>query len=160
MAPRSTASAAVELRLAPDARHIGQARRFAVRATAELGADDHAQDAVRSLVSELVTNVLLHAGSDALVRVHDDGALVRVEVVDASPAAPRQRRVDGGSTTGRGLRLLRALSSVSGVEPDGAVGPGGKCVWFAVLKTSTDEVRDAVSSAAAQLFDGELEGSW
>lgn len=145
--------------LEPDARHVGQARRFAVEATASLGGDDDAQDVVRSLVSELVTNVVLHAGTDVVIHVVDGDEHVRVEVVDGSPAFPRQRRIDGSSTTGRGMRLLRTLSVASGFEADTTVAPSGKLVWFTVCKTGGDGARAAVAAAAVDLFGAEWEGA-
>lgn len=141
--------------LDPDPRHVGQARRFAVEATERLGGDEQAQDVVRSLVSELVTNVVLHAGTGIVVKVVDGDAHVRVEVADGSPALPRQRRVDGASTTGRGMRLLRTLSVDSGFEADTTVAPAGKLVWFTVCKSNGDGARAAVAAAAVDLFGAE-----
>lgn len=152
--PGAGASGA-RLVLEPDARHVSQARRFAVEVTADLGGDDDAQDVVRSLVSELVTNVVLHAGTEIVVNVVDGNEHVRVEVVDGSPAFPRQRRVDGASTTGRGMRLLRTLSVASGFEADTTVGPSGKLVWFTVCKHNGDGSRAAVAAAAVDLFGAE-----
>lgn len=140
------------MRLAADAALVGSARRFATAAAAELGADEDAQDAVRSLVSELVTNVVLHAGTDAVVQVRDGGDAVIVEVFDGSPVPAVQRRVTGGSTTGRGLRLLRALSHHSEVRASGEVGPDGKVTLFTVCKDSTPQVRRALAAACAELF--------
>lgn len=149
-----------ELRVGPDAAHVSQARRFAVEVTARLGADDDAQDAVRTLVSELVTNVVLHAGTDAVVRVVDVQELLRVDVLDGSPAPPLQRRVDGASTTGRGLRLLRTLSVDSGIVADSTVAPSGKRVWFTIAKSGGEDARTAVAVAAFDLFGADLEGAW
>lgn len=141
--------------LDPDPRHVGQARRFAVEATERLGGDEEAQDVVRSLVSELVTNVVLHAGTGIVIKVVDGDAHVRVEVADGSPALPRQRRVDGASTTGRGMRLLRTLSVESGFEADATVAPAGKLVWFTVCKSNGDGARAAMAAAAVDLFGAE-----
>lgn len=150
-------SSSSEVRLAPDAAHVGRARRFAVAAAAALGADDEAQDAVRSLVSELVTNVVLHAGTDTVLRVRDGGDAVVVEVVDGSPVRAVQRRVTGASTTGRGLRLLQALAAHSEVRPADDVAPGGKVVLFAVCKRTDDSGRRALAGACAELFGAVLD---
>jgi len=143
--------------LEPNARHVGQARRFAVEVTEQLGGDEQAQDVVRSLVSELVTNVVLHAGTEVVITVTDGDEHVRVEVADGSPALPLQRRVDGASTTGRGMRLLRTLSVASGFEADTTVAPTGKLVWFTVCKTNGAGARAAVAAAATNLFGAEWE---
>lgn len=141
-----------DLRLPLDAALVGQARRFASRAAEELGADDDAVDAVRSLVSELMANVVLHAGTETLLRVRDGGGTVLVEVVDGSPVPVAQRRITDASTTGRGLRLLHALSEHHEVRPCDDVRPGGKAVRFTVRKRTTEQVRRAAAEAAQEAF--------
>jgi len=46
------------LRLSPSAQVVAEARRYAVRTVELLGADREAQESVRTLVSELVTNAV------------------------------------------------------------------------------------------------------
>ena len=145
---------AAELRVEGKATEVGVARSFAAASAGVLGADRDAQDCVRALVSELVTNVVLHALTDAVIRVREDGvAYVLIDVVDGSPVLPAQSRVRGPSTTGRGLRLLKVLAAESGVQPDPAVAPGGKCVWFRLAKHSDAASEHAVQEAASDLFD-------
>ena len=83
-------------------------------------------DAARLLVSELVTNAVLHARTDVdlVVRLVPRG--IRIEVEDQSAAAPVVRRYEDEAMTGRGLALVDQLASRWGVEP----GDGGKAVWF------------------------------
>jgi anti-sigma regulatory factor (Ser/Thr protein kinase) len=87
---------------------------------------DALSEAARLLVSELVTNSVLHARTDVelVVRLRRGG--VRVEVHDASPVAPVVRRYEDEAMTGRGLALVDQLASRWGVESRG----GGKTVWF------------------------------
>lgn len=145
---------AAELRVVGQASEVRVARSFAAAGVGELGADDDARDSVRVLVSELVTNVVLHARTDAVIRVREDGvAHVLVEVVDGSPVLPTQRRAHGSSTTGRGMRLLKVLAAESGVEPDPAVAPDGKRVWFRLAKRGDAASEHAVQEAAVELFD-------
>lgn len=101
-----------------------RARRF-VSATLGKWHVDGGDDAVL-VVSELVTNALLHARSPMTVRLAEepDGAL-RLSVEDASPVAPRTRAFSIESGTGRGLRLLESIAEAWGVEPV----EGGKVVW-------------------------------
>lgn len=145
-----------ELSLATGPQEVGLARRFAVRVVADLGADEQAQEATRTLVSELVTNVVLHAGTPALLSIQDADDCVRVQVTDGSAALPRQRRTGTDSTTGRGLRLLQALSVASGTEPSSRIGPQGKTVWFTVRKHTGTAELDAVAAGALALFDVDL----
>lgn len=150
--------AAAHLRLGPEPASVGRARRFAVTAAEELGADEDAQDAVRTLVSELVTNVVLHARTDLVVAVSAGPGEVRVEVADGSAVSPRRRRPTPAGTTGRGLRLVEVLSDRWGVDADDRVAPGGKVSWFTVHLVTSDEDREALARAALALFDTGLPG--
>jgi len=85
-------------------------------------------ETARLLVSELVTNSVLHAGTPIAVAYRPEGARARFEVRDGHAAAPVPKRYAADSPTGRGLRLLASLAEDWGVER----GPDGKTVWFAV----------------------------
>lgn len=135
---------------------VSVARRFAVAAIALLGGDEEAQDRVRTLVSELVTNVVLHAGTPAVLTVRDDGDCVWVLVTDCSPALPWQRRPDVDSTTGRGLRLLQTLSANSGTWPSDRIGQAGKTVWFTVHKHTSAATQQALTASALAHSDVDL----
>jgi DNA-binding NarL/FixJ family response regulator len=115
-------------RFEQDAQSPRAARRFVTQALT--GWDDgDLTDTVTLLVSELVTNAVLHAGSDVEVAVRLTAAAARVEVTDGSgdAVAPRDARSDEDS--GRGLALVGSLARRWGVRP--APG-GGKTVWFEV----------------------------
>src|SRR5512135_1917837 len=73
----------METALPCDPRSVGAARRFV---TTRLVAWGHPAltDTAALLVSELVTNALLHAGSAVSVAVSDTDGCVRVEVSDTS----------------------------------------------------------------------------
>lgn len=122
---------------APDAGSVPGARRF-VTQTLRRWQLDQAADAAEMLVSEVVTNAVLHARTEFTVEVTraDFGAgdVVRVRVVDASSALPRQRNYEADSTTGRGIRLVETLSARWGVESLISVAGGGpgKAVYFDV----------------------------
>lgn len=82
------------------------------------------------VVSELVTNAVLHAGPggvDLSVTLTDTA--VRIEVVDASPSLPVARPPTDDRTNGRGLLLVDAVAGSWGAE----LGRDGKRVW-AVLR--------------------------
>jgi anti-sigma regulatory factor (Ser/Thr protein kinase) len=85
-------------------------------------------EAARLLVSELVTNCVLHAHSMITLAVHCDGEHVAVAVSDDGEDLPRVRDdVAETDTGGRGLHLVAALASDWGIRPRD---DGGKVVWF------------------------------
>ncbi|HEU0132708.1 MAG TPA: ATP-binding protein [Mycobacteriales bacterium] len=101
-----------------------EARAFAREAVERGRAAVHLDD-VALVVSELVTNAVLHGVGDVVLDVTVDDRAVRVEVADAAPtlAPPREAAPDGES--GRGLLLVSRLARRWGVRPEGR----GKVVW-------------------------------
>lgn len=116
-------AARIDLAAAPASARL--ARRFVDRTLAEWGLG-HATDAATLLVSELVTNAVLHVRSPIRVVVRADSGILRVEVHDGSAIAPMLRVAEHGMTTGRGLALVDAFSARWGVDEL----PDGKAVWF------------------------------
>lgn len=115
------------LRLPPTTDSVPVARRHARDQLRHSSADI---DTVVLLVSEVVTNAVLHARSDVFLTVQDQGRTARVEVRDSSPMPPRLHRFSAESATGRGLRLLNQLALRWGADQ---VAEGdGKTVWFEV----------------------------
>ena len=87
-----------------------------------------ATDAARLLVSELVTNCVLHAHSMITLAVDCDDAHVAVAVGDDGDGMPQVRdHVSDDDTHGRGLQLVEALAGEWGIQPSD---DGGKVVWF------------------------------
>jgi anti-sigma regulatory factor (Ser/Thr protein kinase) len=89
-------------------------------------ADVHSED-VELLVSELVANVVRHAGTTAALRFSDTGDRIRVEVEDGS-SHPPVPVAEPGVNGGYGLRIVAALADSWGIELTDA----GKVVWFEV----------------------------
>jgi len=87
-------------------------------------------DDLRLITSELVTNVYQHApGGDSIeLEIIADQDRVRVSLADGSTIKPVIREMDPSTPTGRGLRLVRALSSRWGADEY----QGGKRVWVEV----------------------------
>ena len=111
-----------------DLRSGSTARRF-VREALERWDCGDALDTVQLLVSELVTNAVVHAGSKPNVAVLLLPETVRIEVADQQvDAAVAPREAGDDDESGRGLFLLEELSSSWGVETS----PDGKTVWFEV----------------------------
>jgi anti-sigma regulatory factor (Ser/Thr protein kinase) len=87
-----------------------------------------ATDAARLLVSELVTNCVLHAHSIITLAVDCDGRQIAVAVGDDGEGLPQVREyVSDDDTHGRGLQLVDALAGEWGIRP---CDDGGKIVWF------------------------------
>lgn len=85
------------------------------------------------LISELVTNAVVHTGCPAVLRMlfgagAAEAGTVRVEVADASARPPRPRHADGDDTNGRGLELVDGLADRWGWQREGA----GKSIWCEV----------------------------
>lgn len=136
-----TRQATFDLPAAP--RSAGDARRFVQRWLGECGIDGHVDgDAVVLMVSELVTNAGLHAGTGARVRVVDHGDCLRVEVTDESSVPVELRPFETGAETGRGLRIVEALSARWGVD----AARTGKTVWFEVVISPTRSRRVGMSA--------------
>jgi anti-sigma regulatory factor (Ser/Thr protein kinase) len=113
------------IRLPPESASAGVARRFVEQVLGEI-VRPAAIDVVVLLTNELVTNALVHAGTPVDVLVRDLHGQVQVEVSDAGQQVPVV--VDGvlGSESGRGLRIVGALSEAWGTD----LGRYGKTVWF------------------------------
>jgi len=115
----------------------GEARRWAEGVLADPRHSAIRDDGVL-LVSELVTNAVLHARTGVRLSVWHGGDGVRFEVTDFAAAAPRRRLADRLATTGRGLGLLDARSVDWGVEVD----DDATTVWFVLDPARPiDEVR-------------------
>ena len=88
-------------------------------------------DVVKLLVSELVTNAVLHAKSEAEVVVQLRAECIRVEVLDRSRELPVVKDVPPDATSGRGMALVRSYASAWGTRSL----PHGKAVWFEVPRS-------------------------
>jgi hypothetical protein len=83
------------------------------------------------LVSELVTNAMLHGGTSSELTVRIDEGVLRAEVRDGNSSLPHVKHYSETATTGRGLLIVQALSAAWGTTPEGA----GKVVWFELNAT-------------------------
>lgn len=97
--------------------------RQARAAIAQLVPDEELRQRAVLVVSELATNAVLHAEAPFVLRAWRRAGTLRVELEDCSPVLPTL----AGETTmsGRGLRIVEALSSRWGARPQGV----GKVVW-------------------------------
>ncbi len=118
-----------------DPRHVRNARRE-IRAMLFDWNDPDQVDSATLLLSEVVTNVLVHTEGDALLSVEvagrPGGRRLRVEVADRSDDMPHLRHPGEWASSGRGLVLMDELSDAWGVEPRGH----GKSIWFELRETA------------------------
>jgi len=116
-------------------RHVAQA--LAAAPLAEL------VDTASLLVSEIVTNAVLHAGTAIELSCRVVGGSVQVKVRDHSAVIPSQRHFDVAATTGRGLGMVELLADEWGVDAD----EWGKTVWFLLAGPDIDSVGPHISPA-------------
>ncbi|WP_375136544.1 ATP-binding protein [Streptomyces sp. MA5143a] len=123
----------VQLEIRPDPAEVGRARRWARSrlAGSGIGDDEPLGETLILLVSELVTNAVVHTGRPAVLRLLLSGlrdgsaGTVRLEVADTSACPPAPRCADGDETGGRGLALVEGLADRWGWSHEGI----GKRIW-------------------------------
>jgi len=126
-----------EIPIEPDVQAVAPARRWARARFAEAGFDEGALDILVLLVSEIVTNAVLHAHPPVVLRIDIDGERTRVEVHDGHLAGPVLRDPPSTSTDGRGVLVVDRLATRWGTElrpgadlPQGPRARFAKSVWF------------------------------
>jgi anti-sigma regulatory factor (Ser/Thr protein kinase) len=123
-------TAGLDLPTAPESARA--ARHFAHAALTDWRLSAIADD-VDLVISELITNALLHARADRRAAVGStirldleyDGDGVSVRVTDASALPPTPEDAAETAESGRGLLLVQALSASWGWKPEAQ----GKVVW-------------------------------
>ncbi|MFE0763090.1 SpoIIE family protein phosphatase [Streptomyces smyrnaeus] len=147
---------AVRTELPGNALAAGAARGFARAALGRWGVRGTAAEDAVLLVSELVTNAVVHAGTSVEVECRYAAGVVYAEVADRHPA----RRVAAQGEEGHGLRLVGALAKEWGIS----YRRDRKAVWFQLGpaphtfgagagsgETPPDDPGSASASAAAAL---------
>ncbi|MEV8376714.1 ATP-binding protein [Kribbella sp. NPDC056861] len=129
------------LRLAPEPGSSAAARRY-VSATCQLWrCEDALEDAV-AIVSELVANVVQHAGTDAVLRLEFRRQLLTVAVSDGNAKLPVLRPLTDSAECGRGLGIVAGLATAWGANPTSS---GGKIVW-ATIRVSSPDARTEIGN--------------
>ena len=112
---------------APEAISVSQARAFTRRTLEGWGAEELV-DSASLIVSELVTNAVVHTGTPARLALWLQGHDLRIEVEDRHPSRFLPFTADQAPATaehGRGLLITTSLSTTWGVEYT----PTAKRVW-------------------------------
>nr|WP_308288210.1 SpoIIE family protein phosphatase [Streptomyces corallincola] len=105
---------------------VRHARRFARRTLRGWGVPRDLLDGALLIVSELVTNALVHTGGQVRLDLELAGERLRLSVTDSSPRGPvKPPSIGWEATGGRGILLVEAVSDRWGIVPVS----GGKQVW-------------------------------
>ncbi len=128
--------------LEAEPRSPGRARRFVELAIGE-SEEEKTLDILKLLTSEVVTNAILHSGSNIELTLEKVNSSIRVEVTDGTKIFPERLPYDPEAIHGRGLPLLDCLAVRWGVDDRRR----GKAVWFEVdgkvpeARSSTEDSR-------------------
>lgn len=99
-------------------------------------------DSAVLLLSEMLTNVLVHTDADALllaeVRGERGARRMHVKVTDTSDDLPHVRRPGELASSGRGLVLIELLADTWGVDPQGE----GKSIWFELYESTAADASE------------------
>ena len=123
----ATSHGSFEARLPPRPSSVSEARERVAGLLRDADREELVETAVL-LTSEVVTNALLHAGTDMHIAATLDESGLSVQVRDGSPHLPSPRRYAATSGTGRGLLMLEAMVDDWGVTRH----RDGKTVWFRI----------------------------
>ena len=136
-------------RYPPDPAILASARSFAADSLRTLECTA-VRDEVELLLTELITNAIIHARTDIEVRLEASGAGVRVEVIDGNPIMPVAGTLTAGALSGRGLTLVQSMSTRWGAHNNGT---GGKTVWFEVVPGAVESLRVDDVDALLAMWD-------
>jgi hypothetical protein len=106
-----------------------EARRFVRQSLQEWGLTQSVND-VLLVVSELVTNSVMHAQTGVTVSVARRSDVIHVEVEDGEPLLPLGAEATVKSLTGRGLVVVAEIASRWGSDLAGS----GKVVWADIAR--------------------------
>ena len=113
--------------LPPEPSSATRARTIA-REQLEAAVSSDTIEVIALLVTELVSNAILHARTPLQLTLESRPDHVRICVEDHSDEQPAVRHYDADAVTGRGLALVEQLASSWGVDTT----PEGKVVWCEV----------------------------
>ncbi len=103
-------------------------------------------DTAALVVTELVTNAIVHTASSHIVcELHDGADLVRIAVRDegCAPGVPHQSPQRPDDEQGRGLLLVEAMCRAWGAQEHGP----GLLVWAELARTAAASAHDGTTAA-------------
>jgi len=118
--------------LAAESASAAEARRRALGWLAGHCIGQESAEAAELIISELVTNAVVHSASSVIsCALRLGGGMLYIEVTDQGAGQPvlAVQEADAEDVSGRGLLLVSALSKAWGVT---SAVPGGLTVWAAV----------------------------
>ncbi len=136
-----------------DRRLVAEVRAFVTSELRRRCRADLVDDAVL-VATELATNAILHAGGVAAVRVDGTNEGVRIEVHDRTRVPPVLARSSEDAMTGRGLRLVGALSARWQAEPTAE----GKMIWAELTGRGAPSLLSADDLLELWAEDGDVGG--
>jgi len=113
-----------EQRFSPEPHSAPAARQFVLAMGWSSDADVNLR--LSTVVSEVVTNAILHARTPFVVTVTPGQRTIRVAVTDGSRDLPTKKTYGTLQPTGRGLHIIEEISDRWGVSAS----TSGKTVWF------------------------------
>jgi anti-sigma regulatory factor (Ser/Thr protein kinase) len=129
-------SGSVELSISSNVDAPGYARRWLRDVLAQSSMSRELLEDTVLVVDELVTNAVVHAATPIVVALEFGPSGCRCSVTDRRSAGPMPRLVEGTDGSGRGLRLVDAVSSEWGVERSDV----GTRVWASIAPAAATSV--------------------
>ena len=118
------------------------ARDWARDQLVDWGIDDGDQHTVVTGISELITNAVLHAGTESYLSIDLDSGAIAVTVADSgNRGEPVLTGADTMAVRGRGLSLVRAIADSFGAHRTSA----GATVWFEIGVQAVSRTADVGS---------------
>jgi anti-sigma regulatory factor (Ser/Thr protein kinase) len=114
----------VSWRLEPDTARVAEARRIVGEVLTDWGCEGLIPDA-QLVVTELITNAIVHAESPCQVTLDLTDDRLRIQVTDEDPSVPEPQPYDLMREGGRGLLIVGALAAAWGIDE----ATRGKTVW-------------------------------
>jgi anti-sigma regulatory factor (Ser/Thr protein kinase) len=107
---------------------VRQGRAFTVDTLREWSLPERLIEDATLMVSELLTNAIVHGSAPICLRLREMPDELAIEVDDGSSAMPRKLQAGIDDLHGRGLAIVAALGTRWAARPDGY----GKTVWSTV----------------------------